>query len=213
MKQNKTTKDSKNILLPMLPLMFVATYLWAAWYYGDVLHMARERSFWVADTGQMEFLLSQEFGGLWYLGRMLMMLYYNPWIGALPLAAMLTWSTWCLGYGMRLSAQWRWLQYLPAGIFMALLSYEGVNLFYENEAGAIMGIPLCATVILSIWALMIASFSRKKAPSIIRLPQDENALQNCLQLAAIVINFGVQAIITEVYRPNARVIDDMNVRL
>lgn len=197
----------------MLPLMFVATYLWAAWYYGDVLHMARERSFWVADTGQMEFLLSQEFGGLWYLGRMLMMLYYNPWIGALPLAAMLTWSTWCLGYGMRLSAQWRWLQYLPAGAFMALLSYEGVNLFYENEAGAIMGIPLCATVILSIWALMIASFSRKKAPSIIRLPHDENALQNRLQLAAIVIIFGVQAIITEVYRPYARVIADMNVRL
>ena len=96
---------------------------------------------------------------------------------------------------------------------MALLSYEGVNLFYENEAGAIMGIPLCATVILSIWALMIASFSRKKAPSIIRLPQYENALQNRLQLAAIVIIIGVQAIKTEVYRPYARVIADMNVRL
>lgn len=213
MKHVKTTKESKPLLLPVLPLMFVATYLWAAWYYGDVLHMARERSFWVSDTGQMEFLLSQEFGGLWYVGRMLMMLYNNPWVGALPLAFMLTWSSWCLGYGMRLTARWRWLQYLPAGAFMALLSYEGINLFYENEAGAIMGIPFCATVILSIWALMIASFSRKKAPSIIGLPHDENRWQNLAQVGALVIVFGIQAVITELYRPYARVVANMNVRL
>lgn len=213
MRQNKTTIESKPLLLPILPIMFVATYLWAAWYYGDVLHMARERSFWVADTGQMEFLLSQEFGGLWYVGRMLMMLYHNPWIGALPLAAMLTWSTWCLGYGMRLTARWRWLQYLPAGAFMGLLSYEGINLFYENEAGAVMGIPFCATVILSIWALMIAGFSRKKAPAIVRLPQDETRWQNLAQLAAVVVVFAAQAVITEVWRPYVRVIADMNVRL
>ncbi len=213
MKQNKTTKDSKPLLLPMMPLMFVATYLWAAWYYGDVLQMARERSFWVASTEQMEFLLSQEFGGLWYVGRMLMMLYVSPWLGALPLALMLTWSTWCLGYGMRLTARWRWVQYLPVGVFMAFLSYEGVNLFYENEAGAIMGIPFCATVILSIWALMIASFSRKKAPAIVGLPHDETRWQNLAQVGALVVVFGVQTVITEVYRPYVRVIADMNVSL
>lgn len=213
MRQTKTTKESKPLLLPVLPIMFVATYLWAAWYYGDVLQMARERSFWVADTKQMEFLLGQEFGGLWYIGRMMMMPYHNPWIGALPLAAMLTWSTWCLGYGMRLTARWRWVQYLPAGVFMTLLSYEGVNLFYENEAGAIMGIPFCATVILSIWALMIASFSRKKAPSIVRVPHDENRWQNMVQLGALTIVFGAQVVITEIYRPYVRVIAGMNVSL
>lgn len=214
MKHIKTTIEKKtSFLLPVLPLMFVATYLWAAWYYGDVLHMARERSFWVADTGQMDFLLSQEFGGLWYVGRMLMMPYSNPWLGALPLALMLTWSTWCLGYGMRLTPRWRWVQYLPAGAFMATLSYEGVNLFYEDEAGAIMGIPFCATLILSIWALMIASFSRRKAPAILCLPHDENRWQNLAQVGALAVVFGVQALITEVYRPYVRVIANMNVSL
>ncbi len=213
MRQNNTAKDPKPLLLPVLPIMFAATYLWAAWYYGDVLVMARERSFWVASTEQMDFLLSQEFGGLWYVGRMLMMLYVNPWIGALPLAAMITWSTWCLGYSMRLTARWRWLQYLPAGAFMAFLSYEGVNLFFENEAGAIMGIPFCTTVILSTWAALVASFSRKKSPAIIKMPHDENRWQNLAQLGALAAAFGTSAIITEVFRPYTRVMADMNVSL
>ena len=141
------SKDKKSLILPIMPLMFVAVYLWAAWYYGDVLRMARERSFWVPSNEQMDFLLSQEYGGLWYIGRMMMMLFRHPWLGALPFAAMLTWSTWCLGYGMRLKPGWRWIQYLPAGAFLAWLSYEGVNLYFENEAGIIMGIPFCTTVI------------------------------------------------------------------
>ena len=57
-------------ILPVLPLLFVCTVVWAGWYYGDVLRMARERSFWVMSTEQMDFLLGQEYGGLWYLGRL-----------------------------------------------------------------------------------------------------------------------------------------------
>ena len=140
-------KERKYKVIPVLPIMFLLTYLWAAWYYGDVLRMARERSFWVASTEQMEFLLSQEYGGLWYLGRMMLSLFRFPWLGALPFALMITWSTWCLGYDMRLSARWRWIQYLPAGAFMGWLSYEGVNLYFENEGGMIMGIPFCVTLL------------------------------------------------------------------
>ena len=216
-KINKTAqtaeKKRKNLLLPVLPILFAATYLWAAWYYGDVLRMARERSFWVASAEQMDFLLSQEYGSLWYIGRMMMMMFRYPWAGALLLASMLTWCTWCVGYGMRLSARWRWIQYFPVGIFLAWIAYEGVNVYFENEAGAIMGIPFCATVILSIWAVMIASFSRKKSPAFIGIPKDETPWQNRMQLLAVVAVFAVQAVVTEVWRPYNRVIAHMNVDL
>lgn len=213
MKQKNTPKESRPLLLPVLPILFVATYLWAAWYYGDVLRMARERSFWVASTEQMEFLLSQEYGGLWYLGRLMITLFRYPWVGALIPATLITWSTWCLGYGLRLTARWRWIQYLPVGAYMMWLVYEGINLFYENESGAILGIPFCASVILTIWAIMIASFSRKKAPAIIGIPKDETAWQNRAQLLAIVFVFALQGVMTEVYRPYTRVIAKMNVGL
>lgn len=216
-KTNRTAQTAeqkrKPLLLPVLPILFVATYLWAAWYYGDVLRMARERSFWVASTEQMDFLLDQEFGGLWYIGRMMICLFRYPWIGALLPATMVTWCTWCIGYGMRLTARWRWLQYVPAGIYFMWMAYEGANLFYENEAGAILGIPFCATVILTIWAVMIASFSRKKSPSIIGIPKDETPCQNRAQLLAVLAVFAVQGAFTEIQRPYTRVIADMNVSL
>lgn len=147
MKEKVALKEKKSLILPVLPILFVVLYVWSAWYYGDVLRMARERSFWVADAEQMEFLLSQEYGGLWYIGRMLMMLFRYPWLGGLVFAAMITWSTWCLGYAMRLTARWRWIQYLPAGAFLTWIAYEGVNVYFENEAGIIMGIPFCTTEI------------------------------------------------------------------
>ena len=207
------SKEKKTLILPILPMMFVAVYLWAAWYYGDVFRMARERSFWVADGQQMEFLLSLEYGGLWYVGRMLVMLFRHPWLGALPFAAMITWSTWCLGYGMRLNAKWRWMQYLPAGAFLSWLAYEGVNLYFENEAGIIMGVPFCTTIVLSIWAAMIASFSRKKSPAIFAIPKDETQWQNLLQLMALAITLATPAIITEFGRPYTRVIAKMNIEV
>lgn len=209
-----TTKEKKQpLLLPVLPLLFIATYLWAAWYFGDVLRMARERSFWVASTEQMEFLLSQEFGGLWYVGRLMLSLFRYPWIGALLPATMITWGTWCLGYGMRLTARWRWIQYLPAGAYLLWMAYEGVNLFFEHESGKILGIPLCATIILTIWAIMIASFSRKKSPAIITIPKDETALQNWLQLLMIVTVFATHVVVDKVWRPYTRVIASMNVSM
>lgn len=209
-----TTKEKKQpLLLPVLPLLFIATYLWAAWYFGDVLRMARERSFWVASTEQMEFLLSQEFGGLWYVGRLMLSLFRYPWIGALLPATMITWGTWCLGYGMRLTARWRWIQYLPVGAYLLWMAYEGVNLFFEHESGKILGIPLCATIILTIWAIMIASFSRKKSPAIITIPKDETALQNRMQLLMIVTVFATHVVVDKVWRPYTRVIASMNVSM
>ena len=193
-------------ILPVLPLLFVCTVVWAGWYYGDVLRMARERSFWVMSTEQMDFLLGQEYGGLWYLGRLVLTTFRYPWFGAVILALIVTVGTWCVGYAMRLTARWRFVQYVPAGGFFGWMAYEGINLFYENETGMIFGIPLCAVMVLLIWSVLIASFSRKKAPALVSVPRDETVMQNWLQVAMLVVIFGGQALFVHYARPYTRVI-------
>lgn len=200
-------------ILPVLPILFVLTYVWAAWYYGDVLRMARERSFWVAAADQMDFLLGKEFGGLWYIGRMGLQLFRYPWLGGLVLALSVSVGTWCVGYSMRLSAKWRWLQYVPAGAYMMYIAYEGINWFHENEGGIILGIPFCAVLILLIWTALIASFSRKRMPALIGIPKDETRWQNGAQLLMLVAIFGTQVAWTELARPYTRVIARENVCL
>ena len=68
-------KKKRQLRLPVLFLFFVAVLLWSAWYYGSVFHLSREYSFWVADTRQLDFILSCSFGSLRYVGRGLLMTY------------------------------------------------------------------------------------------------------------------------------------------
>ena len=84
-----------------LPVFFVLTWLWAAWYYGSVFHISREYSFWSADVRLMEFILSQPYGSLRYLGRAMLQLYKCPWLGGLLLSLMLTVGSWLTGYSFR----------------------------------------------------------------------------------------------------------------
>ena len=99
-------KKKRQLRLPVLFLFFVAVLLWSAWYYGSVFHLSREYSFWVADTRQLDFILSCSFGSLRYVGRGLLMTYKYPWLGGLLLALMLTFGTWLVGYCWRLKAKW-----------------------------------------------------------------------------------------------------------
>ena len=173
--------------LPVLPIFFVLTWLWAAWYYGSVFHISREYSFWVPDTRIMEFILSQSYGILRYIGRAMLQLYRFPWLGGLFMALMLTAGSWLTGYCMRLRPSWRSLQYLPALFYIAVVTWHGLDIFFEARTGLIFGIPFAALVVLCIWGMMIKSFSRKPAPTLIGIPMDETPRQNGIQFAVIAI--------------------------
>lgn len=174
-------------LLPVPVIFFVLTWLWAAWYYGSVFYISREYSFWVADTRIMEFILSQPYGGLRYLGRAMLQLYKYPWLGGLLLALMLTVGSWLTGYCMRLRASWRPIQYLPALFYMAVVTYHGLDIFFEARTGLIFGIPFVVLVVLCIWGIIIRSFSRKPVPAFIGIPKDETPRQSGIQLVVIAL--------------------------
>ena len=171
-------------LLPVLPVFFVLTWIWAAWYYGSVFYISREYSFWVADTRIMEYILTQPYGSLRYIGRALLQLYKYPWLGGLLMALMLTAGSWLTGYCMRLRASWRSIQYLPALSYMAVVTYLGLDIFFEARTGMIFGVPFAALVVLCIWAIIIRSFSRKP---VIFIPNDETPRQTGLQLAVVAL--------------------------
>ena len=196
----------KKRLLPVLPIFFLLTWLWAAWYYGSVFHISREYSFWVADTRIMEFIISQPYGILRYIGRAMLQLYKYPWLGGLLMALMLTAGSWLTGYCMRLKASWRAVQYLPALLYMAGATWRGLDVFFEARTGLIFGIPFVALVVLCIWAIIIRSFSRKPVPAFIGIPKDETPKQNGIQLAFIVLCFAAIIGFDHWQRPYVRVI-------
>ena len=193
-------------LLPVLPIFFVLTWLWAAWYYGSVFHISREYSFWVADTRVMEFILSQSYGSLRYLGRAMLQLYQYPWLGGLLMALMLSAGSWLAGYCMRLRPAWRPIQYLPALGYMAVITFLGLDIFFEARTGLIFGIPFVVLLVLCIWGIMIRSFSRKPVPAIISIPTDETPRQNTMQLAVIVLCLAAIIGFDQWQRPYVRVI-------
>ncbi|MBR4129654.1 MAG: hypothetical protein IKU02_01880 [Bacteroidaceae bacterium] len=205
-KQEVKAAPRKKRVLPILHIFFILSWLWAAWYYGSVFHISREYSFWVADTRIMEYILSQPYGILRYIGRAMLQLYKYPWLGGLLMALILTVGSWLVGYCMRLRTSWRAVQYLPALLYMAVVTYKGLDIFFEARTGFIFGIPFLVLVVLCIWAVIIRSFSRKPAPAFIRLPKDETPRQNGLQL--LVIGVCLAAIIgfDQWQRPYVRVI-------
>ena len=205
-KQEVKAAPRKKRVLPILHIFFILSWLWAAWYYGSVFHISREYSFWVADTRIMEYILSQPYGILRYIGRAMLQLYKFPWLGGLLMALILTVGSWLVGYCMRLRASWRAIQYVPALLYMAVVTYKGLDIFFEARTGFIFGIPFLGLVVLCIWAVIIRSFSRKPAPAFIRLPKDETPRQNGLQL--LVIGVCLAAIIgfDQWQRPYVRVI-------
>ncbi len=177
-------------LLPIPVIVFLLIWWWAASWQGDVFRMARENSFFAPSELLMQYELGKPYGMLWCAGRALLMLFRHPWLGGMVLSLMLTLSCWLLGYAMRLTPRWRWVQWLPLLAFTGIFTYQGINNYFEAETGQIMGIPLAILAILSVWGLIIRSFSRKPSPALLRIPRDETLAQNWLQLA-VAINLGL----------------------
>ena len=203
-------KKKRQVRLPVLLIFFVAVLLWSAWYYGSVFHLSREYSFWVADTRQLDYILSCSFGTLRYIGRALLMAYKYPWVGGLLLTLMLTLGTWLMGYCWRLKAKWRAIQYIPALAYIGTVTYLGLDNFFEAETGYIFGVPFLALLVLAICGIMIRSFSRKKVHALFAIPADETLRDNLLQLAVCILGFTAIIGYNEWKRPYVRVISQLS---
>ena len=205
---------------PPLVVMFIAVWLWAAFFYGPVLRVAREFSFWAPDDTVMYFMQGRTWGGLWIAGRALLMLYRWPVLGGLLTALMVTLTTHLLGYCLRLRGWWKLLQYLPALLYLGLTAYAGFDLFFQAEPGIFMGVPALCTLVTAVTALIIRSFSRKPFPWLWQperwaddvSPRKRNAL-TATMLAAALLPVVAATLVTQTLRRDVRVVTRMQCEL
>lgn len=206
----KSGKVRKHRLYPVTVILFVLVWLWAGVWYGDVLAIARECSFWAPDATLMQHMQGRPWAALWWTGQALLQFYRWPLVGALLTALMVSGGTWLLGYCLRLRGWWRLLQYVPAVAYLSWMAYVGFDLYFETETGRIMGIPFICFAVVLVPALVIRSFSRShKFPALIRPPKDETPWQNRAQLMAACLVVLVPIVITQTMRPYVRVVTRM----
>ncbi len=214
MAKQKERKARKPILLSATLVMFVAVWLWAWLWYGDVLRIARENSFWSPDSLLMYYMEGRPWGALWWCGLALLQLFRWPVLGGAVLALMLSLSTWLVGYCLRLRGWWRVLEYLPATAYLSWMAYQGIDLYFETETGCIMGIPMLAMLVLLTIAIIIRSFSHSHHfPPIFLPPHDESPRQNHIQWAMAVVCVAVPMIMTQLLRPDVRVVTKMQCQM
>ena len=154
-------------------LFFIFALVWAAWWMGDVFRIAYEYSFFAADSTLMHWLWQQKLGPLYIVGRALLTLFHWPVVGGLLVATLLTCGSWLIGYCLRLSRRWRWLQFVPATIWMWWTAGVGLNLYYMREPGRILAWPLLVVVTCTILATAI--YFSQRSRGVVPSPYDGNA--------------------------------------
>ena len=199
-------KKQRNWRIPVIPVFFVVVWMWAWLYYGCVLEAARDNSFWVLDSRQMQFMLSCSFPNLRWVGRALLQLYKYPWLGGLLLSLMLTFGSWLTGYCLKLEGKWRFLRFLPAFVYIGLLTYQGINAFFEEEAGFILAGPLVYLAAMAIAAVLVKITTHREFLSTIMLAKDEKASVSVRELAFCLVMFAAIVGFNESQRPYSRTI-------
>ncbi len=196
-------QDSRRLVLPVILFFFAAVWVWSSAYYGPVFRICREYSFWVANPEQMRYVLDCHNGWLWYVGRMMLQTFRYPWLGGLMFSAILTLGTWMLGLLLRLPARWLWVQYVPALICIGVMTYLGLDLFFESETGRILSIPSLMAVVVAVCGIVIMTV-RRTAP--VFMERGGGALRS---LTVIVVGFACIVGFNQWQRPYVRVISQL----
>ena len=202
-------KQGPRLTIPVLPLFFILVWLWAWLYYGCVFQVAREYSYWSADSRVLQFFLSCGNPGIRWLGRLVLQLYKYPWLGGLSVAFILTAGSWLLGYALRLPARVRFLRFLPALAYIAVVSYQGINMFFEAETGYILGVPCVILAALAVLAAAVRVFSHSAFLPRFLPPRGEGVRYSLYELAFCLALMGGVLSFNESQRPYSRTITQL----
>lgn len=144
-------------------LFCTLTTLFLGWYYGDVLHIAQQYSFFTTNPEQMKFVTDNSpYGYLWLIGRALLQPYYYPFLGGLLTALILTITALLTVYTFKLRGNNILIAYILPLSWIIYTVYSGFDLYYQTETGKILGIPFCVLLILLLQALFVSTFTKRK---------------------------------------------------
>ena len=137
---------------------FALFYIFCTAVYGDVFARTAEENYVSGDMTTMNFLTSQDWGWIFYIGRWMLLPFLSKWIGAAIMAGVLTASTALLDRALGLSARLAGLcSFIPA-LALAWILYRGTNIYHRNEPSLIILVPMaiflfCAIIALAAWLL------------------------------------------------------------
>ena len=173
-------------------------------YYGDVMYVAQQNSFFSTEGILMNFLTSHyPYGYLWYIGRGFLQLFYYPLLGSALYTFILISISILLSYVFNLKGRWKVLQFIPGLLWIAFLFFQGFNIYYQHETGKIIGIPFCILIILTLQSLFIRTFNKRTIGSALIIADTEKK-RNLFNNILLVLVSSLLIIGNEIYRPYVR---------
>ena len=153
----------------MLPYLITFLCLWtfSSFTYGDVFTRTVQESFIASDAELMKHLTDQEHGQIYIIGRYLLLMFHNKWLGGFLFSILLTAAAFLLDYTFRTP---KWLRgvsaLLPFG-FLYYVAQQGIALFYKNEPSLFVlqatGILLVTAILALISKMILNKFFPRQA--------------------------------------------------
>lgn len=150
-------------------LGFAALAIFFVVIYGDILSRAEQESFVCSSPDAMHYLLSAEWGGLFYASRWALLLFKWAAVGGLLLAAVHTLTARLADYALCLPRQLEGLGFVIPLAQAGWMIWRGTNLYYKNEPSLFIVIALAALIVCAVAAGVEWIFRHRKVSPV---PQD-----------------------------------------
>lgn len=142
---------------------FALFYIFCTAVYGDVFARTAEENYVSGDMTTMNFLTSQDWGWIFYIGRWMLLPFLSKWVGAAIMALVLTASTSLLDRALGLSARLGGLCSFVPALALAWILYRGTNIYHRNEPSLIILVPMAILLFSAIIALAAWMLRKRNA--------------------------------------------------
>lgn len=143
--------------------LFVLLAVFCTFVYGDVFARAEQEGFVNFDRTTMKFLLDKPLGEVYWLGRVMLLVFKSKWIGGIVLAALLTGTACQLDYIFRLSrTKLCGVSFLLPVAELAYLVSLGTNLYYKEEPSRTMLYPVAIFLFLLLCRVVVQIIRHRK---------------------------------------------------
>lgn len=205
--------SQKMVRLPLFVVLFVIVWAFLYFFYGDMVYVAEQRSFFSTSGVAMQFYSSQSLGCLYIIGRFLLLACKCPLAGTILIALMLTASAWLFDLAFRLKGWWHALSLSLPFLYIFYLFYKGLNLVYLSELSWIMTIPLIAFTVCGLISIIMRAVGKCKIIAPWRRIAVCSGRQSSFLFGWIVLLFMTSIVVAETYAKNDIVTAKMEVSM
>ncbi len=144
------------------PLIFILLWIFCSGIYGDVFRRAAEANFITTDDTLMKNLTDQDWGGLYWWGRWILLAFKSTLLGGALLSLILTATIFFIDRLLNWRGGWRGLSIFVPGLTLGWMIWRGTNLYYKSEPSLIFIVPLAILLFFAAITSVKALLRRKR---------------------------------------------------